>query len=143
MAGKSPAIELEVLLDLEQHEIARELIRRLRAGGERPRHIVGDPRAQHLDVELLPARGVRGGALGGGQVPCSMHRRLRRLEQHPEEARVHIGDAAVPCLVRGAHDPLRARLVSEKSADEIIHRLQGAGGCGAQALPRQSRGMDR
>ncbi len=88
------------------------------------RHIVIHPGAQHRRVELLAPPGQRRRALGGGQIFRRTADSLGRLEQHPEQPRVHIGEAGIRVRVRSGENALCARFVRQVAFDEIVDAAQ-------------------
>ena len=120
------AIEFEILMHLDDGEIAGKFIGYLVADSNRALKIVVDPRPQHGCVELLAPRCQRRGPCSGDYILCRMGRGLRSLQQHPENSRVDISHARVSVRVRGPENRLRARLIRQETHDEIIDAAQRA-----------------
>ena len=58
--------------------------------------------------------------------PASV-RSAGRLEQHPEQTRVDVREAAIRVRIGGKHDAFDPGLVREKALDEIVDRLRRVG----------------
>ena len=54
-----------------------------------------------------------------------MQGRVGRLEEHPQVSCIDVGDTALREYIRRREYALRARLVREKSFDEVIDGAQG------------------
>ena len=123
--GRIAPVELEVLQQLDHHQIAGESIRGDAGKTDRFRQVARDPCTKHRGVQLLALRGsgrrtlsrclIFGGTLGG----------IGRLEQHPQETGVDIGDAAIRIRIGGSDDTLRPGLVRQEPLDEVVDRLRG------------------
>ena len=131
------AVELEILLRLDDHEIARKFIQRLVAKTQARRQIILGPRAQYRKVEPFPARRVQLSSLRGDEVFGRATRRFGRLEKHPQQTGVHVRDAAVGSRISRADDALGAGLVGQKTVDELIDGPQRRITSGARRISQK------
>ena len=89
--------------------------------------VARNPCSKHGGVQLLALGGAGRRALGRRVVFGGTLGGIGRLEQHPQETGVDVGDAALRVRIGGPDDTLRAGLVGEEPLDEIVDRLRGVG----------------
>ncbi len=123
--GRIAAVEFEILVRLDDDQIPRKLIGDPVAKTQSLGQVVRRPGAEQRRVQLLPVRGGGRRPLGPRQILGRAQGGIRRLEEHPQKARVGIGETAFGVRIRGRQDALRARLIGEIPLDEVIDGAHG------------------
>jgi hypothetical protein len=105
---------------LHDREIAGKFVGNPLAQAQSGRQIGYHPCLEQRHVQSLARRRLPRGIACGRQIPDGAPRCFGRLEQHPEESRIDVDEAAVRVGIRCGDGALGARFVGEEACDEII-----------------------
>ena len=134
--GRVAAVEAEILVELYRREVAWELLDDGLAERLHRRDVVGDPALELVQQQRLARIGV--GCPGSLQIDPGPLPGARRLEEHPGEASVDVGEGRGGVGVGRGQYVRRLGLVAQKARDEVVDPLER---CAAGAAHFISEGI--
>ncbi len=140
--GEPAQVEVQILADLDHDQIARKGCDGLVAQGQGGRHVILAPGVQHLHGQLFAPGGAVPRRLGQGQVFGRPRRGLRRLQQHPQNAGIGVGQGAGGIALGRAKNVGGAGLIGQEAFDEVVDRRQGGVILGGDGIAQPIRAHD-